>query len=48
MTAVTQERPDAPETLVKNGKVSIYQPEQEGLIFPDCLFSEVTQRIGST
>src|SRR6266852_2680873 len=35
MAAVMEARPGAAEKLVKDGKVSIYQPEQEGLIFPE-------------
>src|SRR5471032_2802007 len=35
MAAVMEARPDASEKLVKDGKVSIYQPEQDGLIFPE-------------
>jgi ribulose-5-phosphate 4-epimerase/fuculose-1-phosphate aldolase len=35
MAAVMEARSDASENLVKDGKVSIYQPDQEGLIFPE-------------
>jgi ribulose-5-phosphate 4-epimerase/fuculose-1-phosphate aldolase len=36
MAEVIAARPELqPKALVKEGKVSIYQPEQEGLIFPD-------------
>ena len=35
MAAVMEARPGATEKLVKDGKVSVYQPEQEGLIFPE-------------
>src|SRR3984885_3335190 len=33
MAAVMEARPGATEKLVKDGKVSIYQPDQEGLFF---------------
>ena len=35
MAELMEARPEIVDKLVKDGKVSIYQPEQEGLIFPD-------------